>query len=117
MLKRWFLDDDGMVRPPAAYGTIALAVLLLGLFAYRAWTKGEHPTTGTWICMDCAKLADVTPKIGGDLPAKCPHCDKVSLVPAYACSKCKTPQVLNEYRGLKPPTKCTKCGAEVWYGR
>jgi len=116
MLKRLIMNDEGMVRSPAAYAMIALAVLIVGVFAYRAWTADQGPMRGTWICWECGRVDKVTPSLDMRLPGKCPKCDQQSFVPAYLCPRCKAPVALNEYRGLKPPTKCPKCGAEVRHG-
>ncbi len=117
MIGKLIRDDGGILQPPAAHLLVALAVLALGIFAYRAWTADTRPTEGTWICWECGSTVTVDPRDVDSLPAECPKCGKGSLVPAFSCPSCRAPVALNEYRGLNPPTKCPNCGSEVWYGR
>ncbi len=117
MFRHLVRDDGGLLQPPAAYVAVALAVLALCTFAYRAWTADTRPTEGTWICWECRGSVRIDPRDVASLPAECQNCGKTSLVPAFSCPSCRSAVALNEYRSLDPPTKCPQCGAEVWYGR
>ena len=117
MLKRLFVNDDGGLKPWANYAVVALVIVGGGYFVYAAWTSGEKPLQGKWVCMYCNCIGTKTPEVGGDVPAGCPKCGKQGFVPGYSCPKCKTPVVLNAYRNLPGPAKCPKCGHEVKYGQ
>ncbi len=111
-----FTDDDGGVKPWVTYAIIGIAIFAGGYFVYGAWRKSGSPTNVNLMCYSCEYVSDRELTIGETFPAKCPKCDKDTFVPAFRCPQCQTPNVWNEDRGLKPPTKCRKCGAESRHG-
>jgi len=118
MIKDWFVEDDGRLRPHVAWGAIALAVGASLYFGYRAWSRDSRSHRVALMCMTegCDYQREESLQVGETLPLKCPKCGKMSVVPSFTCPNCGTPNVWNEDRGLKPPTKCTKCGKENYHG-
>jgi hypothetical protein len=111
-------QDGGGVPPWIKYAIIAVAVVAGGYFVYAAWTKSDQPAAATLMCLDakCNKSVERVLEVGEDWPQTCPKCGQKTLVPAVLCKKCKAPLILNENRGLPPPTKCPKCGQENRHG-
>ncbi len=118
MVKHLVMDDDGTVRPAVTYAVIGLVVVVGGWFAWRAFTSDSGPLERGLKCTDdsCGYAVKRELKVGESIPANCPQCGKPTLVPTRPCPNCGTPVILNDYRGLAPPTKCPKCGQEVWHG-
>ena len=118
MLKQRFAKEEGGVPPWVPYAVIALAVMTGGYFIYAAWTKGDRPLASTLMCLDakCGATQERVMEVGEEWPQVCPKCGKKTLIPAVLCRKCKAPLILNENRGLPPPTKCPKCGQENRHG-
>ncbi|HOW17546.1 MAG TPA: hypothetical protein PLC79_00805 [Phycisphaerae bacterium] len=98
---------------------IGLAVSLVALAAaahYYVRTAGDEPQLSSpYMCYECGYIETVKLKPGTSIET-CPKCQRPTFRPAYKCEKCGTLAVLNEYRGLEPPTKCPKCGAEIKHG-
>ena len=117
MWKDLFTSDDGSIRPWVTYGATGLVILAVACFGYAAWTRSGESQKVTWMCMTegCGYKTARSMKFKEPLPAKCPKCDKNSLVPAFKCKKCGEPLILNQDRGLEPPTICPNCG-ESRYG-
>lgn len=117
MIRRLGLPGSGDARSIATCAALGLAAAVVGIFAYRAFTGGGTPDVAL-MCMTpgCGTLRERPLELGESLPARCPACDKSSLVPAFTCPQCGTPNIWNEDRGLPPPTKCSKCGKEVRHG-
>ncbi len=119
MLKNMFTYDDGGVKPWVKYAALVIAVGAGGYFVYTGWSSEDASQEVTMMCLTegCDYKTSRPLEFGEVLPAKCPKCGKNSLVPAFTCKGCGKPLILNEDRGLKPPTICPYCGKEVWYGR
>ncbi|NLX22905.1 MAG: hypothetical protein GXY55_14730 [Phycisphaerae bacterium] len=118
MLKNLVVNDDGSVKPAFTYTILVVSVLVAGFLAYRIWTAGDAVNERTMMCITpgCDYTRDRALQLGETLPALCPKCGKKSVVATFKCPHCGQPNVWNEDRGLKPPTKCTKCGKERWHG-
>lgn len=117
MFKQLLASKGDRARQWAINTTLTITVVGGGYFLCAAWTRSGQPAAGSWLCMDCAYSADKVPQLGEDIPARCPRCGKSGFIPAYACPQCKQPLILNTYRGLPEPTRCSVCGQEVRYGR
>jgi len=113
------LYRDGQLRPAVAYGIICAVVAVAGYMVYTAWAGSGSSRPVAMMCMtpDCGYTRSERLQVGETFPAPCPRCGKNSLVPAFVCKECGTVNVWNEDRGLSPPTRCTKCGREVYHGR
>jgi hypothetical protein len=111
-----FTDDSGGVRPWVTYTAIAAVLLVGGYFVYGAWTKNDRALEARLMCYSCEYTSSKELKVGEVYPQPCPKCEKQTFVPALNCSKCGAPNVWNEDRGAKPPTKCRKCGVELRHG-
>jgi len=111
MWKDLFTSDDGSVRPWVTYGATGLVILVVVYIAYAAWMSSGASQEITMMCMTegCGYKTSRPLKLGERLPAKCPRCGKNSLVPAFKCRKCGEPLILNQDRGLPPPTICPNC--------
>ncbi len=118
MIKGWFFDEDGGLRSYVPWGLIGLALLIGGYYAYATWTRDSQTHDVAMMCATtgCSYEREETLQVGEILPIQCPKCGKKSVVPSFKC-KCGTSNVWNEDRGLKPPTKCTKCGKEYYHGK
>ncbi len=119
MPRNLLTNEDGGVKPGVKYAGIGLLVVILGYWAFTTWTGGDRALTATLMCytQGCGYTTARELEIGEVLPATCPKCGNKSVVSAFKCPGCGTPNVWNEDRGLAPPTRCTKCGREVRYGQ
>jgi len=119
MASKFFMNEDGTVKPSAFYGLIAILILVGAYFAYRAWRSGDQPLSVTMACWSerCGYARTNPPELGEVIPAICPKCGKQTLAPAYRCAKCGTINVWNTYRNLNVPDKCSKCGQEARRGQ
>jgi DNA-directed RNA polymerase subunit RPC12/RpoP len=108
--------DAARVKGLAALAVIGALIVLALVVRYSIQTAGGEPQIASpYQCYDCGYV--ITMKVNPGVPIDtCPRCQKPTLRPAYKCAKCGTLVVLNEDRGLEPPTKCPKCGAEVRHG-
>ncbi|MEP0844630.1 MAG: hypothetical protein HRF43_18170 [Phycisphaerae bacterium] len=105
-------------RERFAQQALLVVLVLAGLAgACAAWAWwGTGDLKSTLMCSaGCGYIRAGTLSAGDMLPATCPRCGRNSLVPAFHCPKCRSVNVWNESRGLPPPTRCGKCGQEVWH--
>ena len=111
-------NEDGGVKPWVTYGLVALAIFAGAYFVRAAWTKSDRPNDIGLLCITsgCGYNDSRLLEIGESVPLKCPKCGKASVYATVNCPKCRTPNVWNVDRGLKGPTKCTKCGTEIIRG-
>lgn len=119
MIKSWFLDENGALRSYVAWvlGVLAVGALAYGAYAY--WSRDSRVNKVSMMCMTagCTYTREESLQEGETLPSLCPKCNQKSVVPSFKCTVCGTNNVWNEDRGLKPPTKCTKCGKEYYHGK
>ena len=118
MLKRFFFNHDGTMKPWVTYGIVAVVVCAGGYLLYAAWTRGDRPLPSTLMCANagCGFVQQRVIGPGEDCPQKCPKCSQTTLYIAFHCRKCGNPLIWNENRGLQPPTQCPKCGQENRHG-
>jgi len=95
----------------AGLGIVAVAIWVI-------WSRASTTQPVVMMCMTpgCGYQRQRALQVGETFPLVCPRCGKKSVAPAFRCPKCGTPNVWNEDRGLKPPTRCTKCGEEIRHG-
>lgn len=92
-------------------------VLLVVASRYSARRAGGDPQIRqTLACWSCGHVWHEKMKASDGKVGPCPNCGKATVGLGYPCPNCKTPMVLNETRGLPPPTKCPKCSREVRHG-
>ncbi len=119
-LRRFLQTEDGETRPVALAAVILVLVAsasAMGYFFWKADLGGGMPQLESPAkCWECGYTTERKPQAGEPTVLPCPRCGKEAFAPAFACPKCKTLVVLNEYRQMKPPTKCPKCGGEVRHG-
>lgn len=119
-LRRLFLTDSGGLT------TVGLAAILLalgvagGAVGYYMWKGadlggGMPQLESARKCYECGYVGTVKLQVGQFRPT-CPKCGKDAFLAAYKCPKCGNLEVLNEERGLPPPTKCSRCGGEIRHG-
>ncbi len=119
-IRKLVLTDDGSTKPSGV--AIAALVLVvsataLGYYVWKAdWGGGVPQIEAPTQCWECGYTESRKAVVGEPPVLHCPKCGKQAFAPAVACTKCRTLVVLNEYRGVKPPTKCPKCGGEVRHG-
>lgn len=118
VIKKLLYNDDEQMRPGVLYGLIALAIGIGAYFVYANWTSADEPVAIARMCVTqgCGYTSTQDLQLGETFPGKCPSCGKDSVYIALRCPKCKTANVLNEDRGIKGPTKCSRCGTELRYG-
>lgn len=119
MIKSWFVNEDGRLRSYVPWTILVLALAFASMWVYRVWTRdsGSHAVAMMCKTPGCSFTRAEKLQVGETLPLECPKCGNKSVVPSFACKACGTPNVWNEDRGLKPPTKCTKCGKEHYHGQ
>ncbi len=101
------------VRRVAVTAAIFSAVVLVFAISYYIRTAGGEPqVVSPSKCYSCGYIGYQKLKVGESMPP-CPKCGKATYCPAFKCPKCGNLEVLNEYRGLEGPTKCSKCGTEI----
>ncbi len=118
MFKKIFYNDEDQFRPAVSYAVVGLAILLCGYYVYAKWNGSDQAVETNLKCSTsgCAYISERPLQVGEKIPLQCPKCDQRAVYPALPCPKCGTPNVLNQYLGKKPPTKCSKCGTELRYG-
>ena len=118
MFKKLFASDGGNLKSGVAYAILAIAVACGGYFVYATWTSGDRPLVSTVMCANasCKHVDQRAQEVGEDWPQKCPKCVQQTLFVAFNCRKCAAPNIWNENRGLRPPTRCTQCGQENRHG-
>ncbi len=119
MLKQLVVNDDGTVKPAFVYTILVVAILVAGYIVVRVFrTETDRPIAVQMMCWTegCGYTQASAPKIGDQIPAKCPKCGNDTLAPSYTCPRCGKISVWNCYRGVAEPDKCAGCGQEVRYG-
>ncbi|MBI4580723.1 MAG: hypothetical protein HY718_13535 [Planctomycetes bacterium] len=118
VFKKLLYNDEEQIRPVIVYGLAALAIGVGGYFVYARWAGTDRPVEVSLLCATagCGYSDERQLQIGEPIPGICPTCKQASVYPAFRCPKCRTANVLNEDRGIKGRTKCSKCGAELHYG-
>lgn len=121
-LRNLVLTEDGRTKPAAAVVVVVVLVLSCSALGYYVWQGGgvdlgggEPQISAPFKCYSCGYTMYAKVKLGVPMDI-CPKCKKSTLCPAKICPKCGSIEILNENRGLKPPTKCSKCGAEIRHG-
>jgi predicted RNA-binding Zn-ribbon protein involved in translation (DUF1610 family) len=120
-LRKLVLTEDGRTKPAAFVAVVLVLVVSCSALGYYIWKGGvdlgggEPQIDSPHKCCSCGHIGSVKLEIGQPAPV-CPKCGKATYYPAFRCKNCGALEVLNEYRGLKPPTKCPKCGREMRYG-
>jgi hypothetical protein len=111
-------QNDDQRKKWLTYGVLVTAIIVASIFIYRHWTRNSSNAPVAMMCMTpgCSYMRSESLSVGDTVPMECPKCNKKSVVPAFKCRRCGTLNIYNEYRGLKPPTKCTKCGKEAYHG-
>lgn len=108
--------DTPRVKRLAVIGfAVSLVALAVAAHYYVRTAGGEPQISSPYMCYECGHMVTVKLKPGTPVET-CPKCLRPTLRPAYKCEQCGTMAVLNEYKGLEPPTKCPKCGAEIRHG-
>jgi hypothetical protein len=118
-LRKLVVSEDGQTKPAGVAVVVLVLVFSSAALGYYLWKSDlgggipqmESPNK----CYSCGYMASRKLEVGIS-NTTCPKCGKETFLPAYKCKKCGNLEVLNEDRGLKPPTKCTKCGGEIRHG-
>jgi len=110
--------QDGPDRRKLVAGVLIGAIVLIG--AYFAWTalsSRSRPQDVAMLCSNpkCAYTRAEALQVGETLPMTCPKCGQRTLMAAFRCPQCGTPNIWNENRNALPPTKCRKCGRENYH--
>lgn len=119
-LKNLVLTEDGRTKPAGVVAVVIVLVVSGAAMGYYVWNHAElgggaPQVTSGHKCYSCGYISSVK-LVVGEPTTTCPRCGKPTFRLAHKCRKCGTLEVLNEDRGLKPPTKCPKCGGEIRYG-
>jgi len=99
------------------WAVIGVAVLALAYFAWGAWSSRSRAQDVAMLCSNpkCGYTRAEPLQVGESLPMTCPRCGQRTLMAAFRCPKCGTPNIWNENRNALPPTKCRKCGRENYH--
>jgi hypothetical protein len=118
VFKKILYNDEQRIRPGFVIGLFVLAIGAGGYYVYARWQGAEKMVGVRMMCVTpgCGYVRERQLEVGESIPGTCPQCGKASVYTSLRCRKCETPNVLNEDRGLKGPTRCTKCGTELRYG-
>ncbi|MGB9624519.1 MAG: hypothetical protein ACPMAQ_06605 [Phycisphaerae bacterium] len=121
-LRKLVLTEDGRTKPVGAIAVVLVLVASCSALGYYFWKGGVDLGGGmpqikhAIVCWNCGYTRFERLQPGSGTLGPCPKCKKDTLGLGYPCPQCGTPVVLNEARGLKPPTKCPKCGREFRHG-
>ncbi len=108
--------EEATTARPIALAAVALLLIGMGVMAYAYRGDGAAPQLATAMqCLQCGKTHFVHLEAGMPMPT-CSRCERGQLAPACTCPHCRHLLVLNEYRGLTPPTICPNCRREVRHG-
>lgn len=119
MIQRYLYNEEGELRPTIARALRCAIVFAVGYFVYSAWAGSGDQLATNLMCATpgCGYVDSRTLKVGDQVPAICPRCDKRSVYQSLKCVKCAKPLLFNELKGLTGPTRCGSCGTEMSHER